>query len=103
MLANKYSLFTFKTFFYQTVEGKEIAIAKHSLIMLGETLSILRIDAPRTTIVRISNIPVTSRAKVISFCKKLGQTRYFFTKAFGVMDVHFKFAEWPRMLEIINR
>ncbi|KAL3359819.1 hypothetical protein AABB24_016352, partial [Solanum stoloniferum] len=88
---------------FETVEGKEIAIAKHSLIMLGETLSILRIDAPRTTIVRISNIPVPSRAKVISFCKKLGQTRYFFTKAFGVMDVHFKFAEWPRMLEIINR
>lgn len=88
---------------FETVEGKEIAIAKHSLIMLGETLSILRIDAPRTTIVRISNIPVPSRTKVISFCKKLGQTRLFFTKAFGVMDVHFKFAEWPRMLEIINR
>ncbi|KAK4732587.1 hypothetical protein R3W88_025575 [Solanum pinnatisectum] len=88
---------------FETVEGKEIAIAKHSLIMLGETLSILRIDAPRTTIVRVSNIPDPSRPKVISFCKSLGQTRYFFTKAFGNMDVHFKFAEWPRMLEIINR
>ncbi|KAL3329098.1 hypothetical protein AABB24_036281 [Solanum stoloniferum] len=88
---------------FETIEGKEIAIAKHSLIMLGETLSILRIDAPRTTIVRISNIPLPSRAKVISFCKSLGQARYFFTKTSGNMDVHFKFAEWPRMLEIINR
>ncbi|XP_004247930.1 probable GPI-anchored adhesin-like protein PGA55 isoform X1 [Solanum lycopersicum] len=88
---------------FETVEGKEIAIAKHSLTMLGETLSILRIDAPRTTIVRISNIAIPSRAKVISFCKNLGQTRHFFKKALGIMDVHFKLAEWPRMLEIINR
>lgn len=71
--------------------------------MLGETLSILRIDAPRTTIVRISNIAIPSRAKVISFCENLGQTRHFFKKPLGIMDVHFKLAEWPRMLEIINR
>ncbi|XP_055813727.1 uncharacterized protein LOC129883155 isoform X2 [Solanum dulcamara] len=87
---------------FETVEGKEIAIEKHSLIMLGETLSILRIDAPRTTVVRISNIPQPAM-EVITFCKYLGQTRHFFMRTTGIMDVHFKFAEWPRMLEIINR
>ncbi|CAN4091099.1 unnamed protein product [Withania somnifera] len=88
---------------FETVEGKEIAIEKHSLIVHGEKLSIFRIDAPRTTIVRISNVPGPARRELISFCKKLGETVAFFTRTFDIMDVHYKVAEWPRMLEIINR
>ncbi|MCD7468226.1 hypothetical protein HAX54_006213 [Datura stramonium] len=88
---------------FETVEGKEIAIEKSSVIVLGERLSILRIDAPRTTVVRISNIHSPAMGKVISFCKELGKTAQFFMRTSGIMDVHFEFAEWPRMLEILNR
>ncbi|XP_060181117.1 uncharacterized protein LOC132610769 isoform X1 [Lycium barbarum] len=88
---------------FETVEGKEIAIEKHSLIVLGERLSILRIDPPRTTIVRISNVDSLAMGKVTSVCKKLGKTRQFFPRTNDILDVHFKLAEWPRMLEILNR
>ncbi|KAK4356997.1 hypothetical protein RND71_022607 [Anisodus tanguticus] len=88
---------------FETVEGKEIAIEKHSLIVLGKRLSILRIDAPRSTVVRISNIHIPALSKVISVCKKMGKTRLFFPRTNDSVDVHFKFAEWPRVLEILNR
>ncbi|KAM3356606.1 putative protein isoform X1 [Capsicum galapagoense] len=87
---------------FETVEGKEIAIEKHALIMHGEKLSILRIDAPRTTIVRMSNMDFLTMRKMIPLCKELGKTSQFVTRTPGIMDVHYKFAEWPRMLEIIN-
>ncbi|TYI61538.1 hypothetical protein E1A91_D10G178700v1, partial [Gossypium mustelinum] len=77
------------------------ALAQQSVLVSGKELLILRIDAPRTTVVRISNIKPTSKAWTI--CNSYGQVKYLAKKGVGVVDVHFKLAEWPNMLNIVNK
>lgn len=86
---------------YQTEDAKERALAQQSVIVSGKELLILRIDAPRTTVVRISNINPTS--KVLTICNSYGQVKYLAQRGVGVVDVHFKLAEWPNMLNIVNK
>ncbi|XP_009767575.1 probable GPI-anchored adhesin-like protein PGA55 isoform X1 [Nicotiana sylvestris] len=87
---------------FETVEDKEIAVEKASLIVLGERLPILRIDTPRTTTIRISNIHFPL-SKLVSVCRSFGNVREVLQRASNIVDVRFDFAEWPRMLKILNR
>nr|XP_016444637.1 PREDICTED: uncharacterized protein LOC107769893 [Nicotiana tabacum] len=87
---------------FETVEDKEIAVEKASLIVLGERLPILRIDTPRTTTIRISNIHFPL-SKLVSVCRSLGNVREILQRASNIVDVRFDFTEWPRMLKILNR
>ncbi|XVF28577.1 hypothetical protein REPUB_Repub15cG0042000 [Reevesia pubescens] len=86
---------------FETEDAKERALAEHSLLVSGKELPILRIDAPRTTVVRISNVYPKSQVKTI--CNSYGQVKYIAKRAMGIVDVHFKLAEWPNMLNIVNR
>ncbi|PPR91492.1 hypothetical protein GOBAR_AA29192 [Gossypium barbadense] len=85
---------------FETEDAKERALAQQSILVSGKELLILRIDAPRTTVVRISNINPTS--KVWTICNSYGQVKYLAKRGVGVVDVHFKLAEWPNMLNIVN-
>ncbi|CDO99252.1 unnamed protein product [Coffea canephora] len=86
-----------------TEDGKEIALAKHSLDVLGKRLQISRIDAPRTTVVRVLYNQSVKGSKIIQVCNSLGKTRFVRMRSPGIMDIHFKLAEWPNMLKILNR
>ncbi|GMI69859.1 hypothetical protein HRI_000655200 [Hibiscus trionum] len=85
---------------FEKEDAKERALAQQSIIVSGEKLSILRIDAPMTTAVRISNIKPNSKIREI--CSSYGQVKYLAKRTMGVVDVHFKLAEWPNMLNIVN-
>ncbi|XVE81875.1 hypothetical protein DITRI_Ditri15bG0101100 [Diplodiscus trichospermus] len=85
---------------FETEDAKERALAEHSLLVSGKELPILRIDAPRTTVVRISNL--SHNSKVFSVCNSYGQVKCIASRATGIVDVHFKLAEWPNMLNIVN-
>ncbi|KAA3480863.1 Polyadenylate-binding 1-A [Gossypium australe] len=85
---------------FETEDAKERALAQQSVLVSGKELLILRIDAPMTTVVRISNINPTS--KVWTICNSYGQVKYLAKRGVGVVDVHFKLAEWPNMLNIVN-
>ncbi|OMO69016.1 Nucleotide-binding, alpha-beta plait [Corchorus capsularis] len=85
---------------FETEDDKERALAKHSIHVSGKELPIIRIDAPRTTVARISNIkPDTSVQKI---CSSYGKVVLSKRRANGIVDVYFKLAEWPNMLNIIN-
>nr|XP_027116596.1 uncharacterized protein LOC113734306 isoform X1 [Coffea arabica] len=88
---------------FETEDGKEIALAKHSLDVLGKRLQISRIDAPRTTVVRVLYNQSVKGSKIIQVCNSLGKTRFVRMRSPGIMDIHFKLAEWPNMLKILNR
>lgn len=75
------------------------ALAEHSILVSGKELPILRIDAPRTTVVRISNVKLKS--KVWKICNSFGQVKYMAERAKGIVDVHFVLAEWPNVLNIV--
>ncbi|XWS08771.1 hypothetical protein CRYUN_Cryun40dG0029500 [Craigia yunnanensis] len=85
---------------FETEDAKERALAEHSLLVSGKKLPILRIDAPRTTVVRISNLK--PKSAVLKICNSYGQVKYVAKRAMGIVDVHFKLAEWPNMLNIVN-
>ncbi|KAE8660074.1 hypothetical protein F3Y22_tig00116958pilonHSYRG00030 [Hibiscus syriacus] len=85
---------------FETEDAKERALAQQSILVSGRKLSILRIDAPMTTVVRISNVNHNSDFRKI--CNSYGEVKYLVTRTMGVVDVHFKLAEWPNMLNIVN-
>ncbi|KAK9020207.1 hypothetical protein V6N11_054697 [Hibiscus sabdariffa] len=85
---------------FEKEDAKERALAQQSILVSGVKLSILRIDAPMTTVVRISNIKPNSQIRTI--CDSYGQVKYVAERTMGVVDVHFKLAEWPNMLNIVN-
>ncbi|OMO95424.1 hypothetical protein COLO4_15896 [Corchorus olitorius] len=85
---------------FETEDDKERALAKHSIHVSGKKLPIIRIDAPRTTVVRISN--VKPGTEVYAICCSYGGVKHCKKRASGVLDVCFKLAEWPNMLNIIN-
>ncbi|KAJ0970460.1 hypothetical protein J5N97_023337 [Dioscorea zingiberensis] len=89
---------------FESEESKERALAKATVSISGTTLSILRVDAPRTTVIRISNVnPVSGATKVHSICNSFGEVKRVATRYIDTFDVHFKLSEWPNMLKIINR
>lgn len=88
---------------FQTEIGKERALAKQSINVMGRHLVILRIDCPRTTAVRISSRGSFEKKDVVSLCKSLGNISSSKVRASNVLDVEFKLAEWPNMLKILNR
>ncbi|GLT42138.1 hypothetical protein SLA2020_161570 [Shorea laevis] len=85
---------------FETEDAKERALAKHSMYISGKQLLIFRIDSPMTTVVRISNIK--SLAKVHSICNSYGKTKLVKCRSSDIVDVQFKFVEWPNMLKIVN-
>ncbi|GFP85838.1 hypothetical protein PHJA_000727600 [Phtheirospermum japonicum] len=88
---------------FETEIGKERALAKQSINVLGKHLTMLRIDPPRTTVVRISTVRALGMSKILSVCRPLGVVRQSIQRNYYVVDVHFGLAEWPNMLKILNR
>ncbi|KAK6122733.1 hypothetical protein DH2020_043525 [Rehmannia glutinosa] len=88
---------------FETEIGKERALAKQSINVLGRHLLLLRIDSPRTTVVRISNIHSLELSNIHSICRSLGGVRLTNLRNLDTLDVHFGPAEWPNMLKILNR
>ncbi|PQQ17244.1 uncharacterized protein Pyn_34166 [Prunus yedoensis var. nudiflora] len=88
---------------FETEDAKETAIAACSINVEGKQLSILRIDVPRTTVIRISNFGETvSKKRFKSICKSHGQVKHMKGRGRDIVDVHFMLAEWPNMLTILN-
>uniref|UniRef100_A0A2N9FDQ4 RRM domain-containing protein n=1 Tax=Fagus sylvatica TaxID=28930 RepID=A0A2N9FDQ4_FAGSY len=87
---------------FETEDSKERAIAKHSIHVSGKQLLIFRIDAPRTTVVRISNFG-DSKGGIHRICRSYGEVKRIVDRYLGSMDMHFKLCEWPNMLHILNR
>ncbi|XP_031098903.1 uncharacterized protein LOC116002860 isoform X2 [Ipomoea triloba] len=88
---------------FETEEGKENALTRHSINVLGRRLLIFRVDVPRTTVVRISNVLCIPIKKLILLCKSFGKLRRVLHRNGNIMDVHFRLAEWPNMATILNR
>ncbi|KAM4127382.1 hypothetical protein ACJW30_02G085900 [Castanea mollissima] len=86
---------------FETEDSKERAIAKHSIYISGKQLMIYRIDAPRTTVVRVSNIN-SIQGKIRAICSSFGEVKAIVFRSAGTRDVHFKLCEWPNMLHILN-
>ncbi|XP_042062170.1 uncharacterized protein LOC121806255 isoform X1 [Salvia splendens] len=87
----------------ETETGKERALAKQSINVLGRHLIILRIDCPRTTAVRITSSRFhLSGGDVTQICRSLGDVSASFSRDVNVLDVHFKVSEWPNMVKILN-
>ncbi|KAF3456753.1 hypothetical protein FNV43_RR01407 [Rhamnella rubrinervis] len=88
---------------FETEDAKDLALAKHTIHIQGEKLSIFRIDVPRTTIVRISNFDDSNGCqKIEKICNSYGQVKNLFFRRSVMVDVHFKISEWPNMLNILN-
>ncbi|XP_019180072.1 PREDICTED: uncharacterized protein LOC109175289 [Ipomoea nil] len=88
---------------FETEEGKENALTRHSINVLQRRLQIFRVDVPRTTVVRISNVVSIPIRKVIALCKSFGKLRGVSHRSENIKDVHFNLAEWPNMATILNR
>ncbi|XP_042060957.1 uncharacterized protein LOC121805227 [Salvia splendens] len=86
----------------ETEIGKERALAKQSINVLGRHLVILRIDCPRTTAVRITSSRFPLVGDVVQICRSLGDVSASFSREANVLDVHFKVSEWPNMVKILN-
>ncbi|KAJ4824378.1 hypothetical protein Tsubulata_034887 [Turnera subulata] len=82
--------------------AKERALEKHSINVSGQKLLIFRVDAPRTTVVRINNVDTQNTGSVKSICKAYGKIRLIAVRQSGVVDVHYSDADWPNMLDILN-
>ena len=80
-----------------------MALERHSVNVSGKQLLIFRIDVPRTTAVRISNLTVEEvKGKLKTICDTYGEVMHIVVRSKDVVDVHFKLAEWPNMLKILN-
>ncbi|KAL8121921.1 hypothetical protein AgCh_018596 [Apium graveolens] len=87
---------------FETEDGKDRALAKQSIVVFGNRLFIYRVDAPRTTIVRIkTTIPNVS--KHIEIFRTFGSIRNCHQRSRTVLDLHFSITEWPNMLQILNK
>ncbi|XP_010551682.1 PREDICTED: hyphally regulated cell wall protein 3 [Tarenaya hassleriana] len=84
---------------FESEDGKERAIAEHSISVAGKKLTIFRIDVPRTTVLRFTN---PCRSDLKATCTRYGQINKFAVRKPDVVDVYFKLSEWPNMLHILN-
>ncbi|XP_009102625.1 uncharacterized protein LOC103828748 [Brassica rapa] len=87
---------------FETEDGKERALAAHSVDVQNKQLFISRIDIPRTTVARISNLSGSMTGDLRKLCMPYGQIKQMFHRGKGVADVHFDISEWPNMLTILN-
>lgn len=93
----------------QTEDAKERAIAAYSINVQEKKLLIFRIDVPRTTVIRITNIDDTAFSsklvpgKITSICSSYGELYKQKLRGKAILDVYFKLAEWPNILSILNR
>ncbi|KAI8010985.1 hypothetical protein LOK49_LG06G02646 [Camellia lanceoleosa] len=89
---------------FEIEDAKERALEKHSINVRGKQLLIFRIDAPRTTVVRISNLySAEAKKKLFSICRSYGKVKVVGFRHKEIRDVHFMLSEWPNMLKILNR
>ncbi|EYU32569.1 hypothetical protein ABFS82_14G026900 [Erythranthe guttata] len=88
---------------FESEIGKERALAKQWINVLGRRLVMLRVDSPRTTVVRIIGRNQSKMKNILAECRLLGKVGASFSRTPGVLDVHFELDEWPNMLKIINR
>ncbi|WOH12707.1 hypothetical protein DCAR_0832215 [Daucus carota subsp. sativus] len=88
---------------FETEDGKERALAKQSIVVLGKHLFIFRVDAPRTTVVRIKTMSPLVRFKYTSTFRSLGKIRTVQVRSPLILDIHFCITEWPNMLQILNK
>ena len=85
----------------QSEEAKERVPAKDTVYVSGKQLSVLRVDAPKTTVVRISNVnPLCKRAKIRSICGSNGQVKRQVKRDGNIFGVHFSSSEWTNMVKI---
>ncbi|KAJ4894381.1 RNA-binding (RRM/RBD/RNP motifs) family protein [Raphanus sativus] len=87
---------------FETEDGKERALAAHSVDVLNKQLFLSRIDIPRTTVARISNLAGLMTSDLRKLCVPYGQIKQMFHRGKDVADVHFDVSEWPNMLTILN-
>ncbi|KAL9292452.1 putative RNA recognition motif domain, nucleotide-binding alpha-beta plait domain superfamily [Arabidopsis thaliana] len=87
---------------FETEDGKERALAEHSISICNTQLFISRIDIPRTIVARISNLSKSAMRDVRALCVPYGQIRRVYIRGTGVADVFFDISEWPNMLAILN-
>ncbi|XXG89675.1 hypothetical protein AAC387_Pa12g1621 [Persea americana] len=88
---------------FETEDAKEKALAMSSISISGRKLAILRIDAPLTTVVRISNFGSLSGEEIHNICNSHGRVkRVVFRRNALTVDVHFMLTEWSNMAKIIN-
>ncbi|ANM63552.1 RNA-binding (RRM/RBD/RNP motifs) family protein [Arabidopsis thaliana] len=87
---------------FETEDGKERALAEHSISICNTQLFISRIDIPRTIVARISNLSKSAMRDVRALCVPYGQIRGVYIRGTGVADVFFDISEWPNMLAILN-
>ncbi|KAL0899233.1 hypothetical protein Bca101_083194 [Brassica carinata] len=87
---------------FETEDGKERALAAHSVDVENKQLFISRIDIPRTTVSRISNLSGSNTGDLRKLCVPYGQIKQMFYRGKDVSDVHFDVSEWPNMLTILN-
>ncbi|KAF9605704.1 hypothetical protein IFM89_018047 [Coptis chinensis] len=89
---------------FETEEAKEKAIAACSIPISGSKLSVFRIDAPVTTIVRISNVAhgENSQNTIRKVCKSYGKFKRLIRRSPGIYDVYYQETEWPNMVDILN-
>nr|XP_010906789.1 uncharacterized protein LOC105033614 [Elaeis guineensis] len=89
---------------YESEESKEMALAVATVSILGKKLMIYRIDAPKTTVVRISRVNShTGITRIQNICESYGQVKRIIGRDVDTFDVHFKLSEYGNMLKILNR
>ncbi|KFK39624.1 hypothetical protein AALP_AA3G268000 [Arabis alpina] len=87
---------------FETEDGKERALAEHSISIFNKQLFISRIDIPRTTVARITNFSASSMSDLGKLCEPYGQIKQVCVRGKSIVDVHFDVSEWPNMLTILN-
>ncbi|EOA29928.1 hypothetical protein CARUB_v10013033mg [Capsella rubella] len=87
---------------FETEDGKERALAGHSVSICNTQLFISRIDIPRTTVARFSNFSGSAMGDVRALCVPYGKIKQVYHRGKGIADVRFDVSEWPNMLSILN-
>lgn len=89
----------------QSEESKERALALATVSVLGKKLMIHRIDAPKTTVVRISRVNplISGITSIQNICESYGQVKRIIGRDIDTFDVHFKLSEYSNMVKILNR
>ncbi|OWM85773.1 uncharacterized protein LOC116193076 isoform X2 [Punica granatum] len=87
---------------FKTQDAKETAIALHSINVAGKHLRLLRVDSPKTNVVRISNLNMISVKDITSICERYGRVQKEMRRSDAFVDVYFELFELPNMLSILN-
>lgn len=88
---------------FETEEAKERALMAHWISIDGQQLQIRRVDAPRTPVVRISNVSAETRdTKILNICESFGQVKRVHRRDKDIVDVHFRQIELDCMHSILD-